>query len=935
MADRSVKVRLDADVTGFQAKMRTAAKAVEDFDKRATGWIDKNRTSINDLSNAALGLGAGLVAGAGLAAKAAMDWESAWAGVTKTVDGSDAELAALEAGLRDMAKTLPATHAEIAAVAEAAGQLGISTPNIESFTKTMIDLGESTNMSADEAATALARFVNITGTAESDIGRLGATVVGLGNSFATTESEIIALSMRLAGAGVQAGLSEGEIMGLASAMSSVGIEAEAGGSAMSLTMKRISKSVEEGGDSLDLFAQTAGMTADEFAEKWRSSPAEALNAFIDGLARTEQMGMSTNAVLTELGITGIRESDALLRLSSATGLAADAMAQGNEEFAAGSALIEEASKRYETAESRIAMARNTIVDAAIDLGGALAPSLAEAAEMVGFLATKFTELPDPVKSALGMGAGIAGMALLAVGGLGKAVVAANDLKLAMTSLGIATDTTSKKMKLLGVGSAVGVAIAALTLTLGHFVSKSAEARTNADLLVESFDDLTGAATAGTDELILDQLNDSLSKADWDKLKELGFTYEEVVNAIKEGGPALDELNDKIFANQTSLSNTQEMKGYEDSLKSLRGSANDAADAYELSREQLALTEDQMGSTGDQAEDTAAQQEILQAAVEETGVALDGVIADLQTFLDLLFETGLATMSARDAQAAYHESVDEVGETVDSLIEKHGGLGTALNDAKTDFDLTTEAGREANSAFQDVARSGMDVATSMAEASASQEDIQGHLRTTYDDLIAAAGQFGITGDAAEELAREVMGIPDGVEIDTWMDDEAERQARDTQNALNGIDRYIEIVTQYVTRGTRPPVGNRGAPVPIPTYATGGAVHGPGTGTSDSIHARLSNGEHVWTAREVAAAGGHSEVYRLRKAALAGVPAFAEGGPVLRPMEYSPRRIPQQSVAAGPSVSVSQTITGLDAYEVARHSRAEMQHVIGSHVPTFPR
>lgn len=48
-----------------------------------------------------------------------------------------------------------------------------------------------------------------------------------------------------------------------------------------------------------------------------------------------------------------------------------------------------------------------------------------------------------------------------------------------------------------------------------------------------------------------------------------------------------------------------------------------------------------------------------------------------------------------------------------------------------------------------------------------------------------------------------------------------------------------------------------------YAAGGAVDGPGTGTSDSISARLSKGEHVWTASEVAKAGGHQAMYALRK------------------------------------------------------------------------
>ncbi len=72
----------------------------------------------------------------------------------------------------------------------------------------------------------------------------------------------------------------------------------------------------------------------------------------------------------------------------------------------------------------------------------------------------------------------------------------------------------------------------------------------------------------------------------------------------------------------------------------------------------------------------------------------------------------------------------------------------------------------------------------------------------------------------------------------------------------------------------------APLPlIPEFARGGAVHGPGTETSDSIPARLSRDEHVWTAREVRGAGGHEQIEGLREAARRGtLRYYAAGGPV---------------------------------------------------------
>jgi phage-related protein len=51
-------------------------------------------------------------------------------------------------------------------------------------------------------------------------------------------------------------------------------------------------------------------------------------------------------------------------------------------------------------------------------------------------------------------------------------------------------------------------------------------------------------------------------------------------------------------------------------------------------------------------------------------------------------------------------------------------------------------------------------------------------------------------------------------------------------------------------------------PIGENATGGAIRGPGTGTSDDILSWLSNGEHVLTAADVTAMGGQGAVYAMR-------------------------------------------------------------------------
>src|SRR5690606_34125378 len=275
------------------AKMKQGSESVKQFGTNLAA-LDKDgaraRAAFSTVGDAAGKVGLAAAAGLGMVVKSAIDWETAWTGVLKTVDGSPAQLAKLEDGLRGLAVETGFAHEEVAGVAEAAGQLGISTGGIESFTRTMLDMGVSTNLSSEEAATGLARLRNIMGTTEGEIRNTGSAMVELGNNFATTEGEILAMSLRIAGAGRQAGLTTSDVLGLSAAMSSVGIEAEAGGTAISLTMKRIEKSVSDGDDTLDLFAKTAGMTSAEFSEAWGADASGALTSFVAGLGQAEASG---------------------------------------------------------------------------------------------------------------------------------------------------------------------------------------------------------------------------------------------------------------------------------------------------------------------------------------------------------------------------------------------------------------------------------------------------------------------------------------------------------------------------------------------------------------------------------------------------------------------------------------------------------------------
>lgn len=397
-------------------------------------------------------------------AEESIEFEGAITGVYKTVDGSDQQLSAIKDDIKELATEIPATTEEISAVAEAAGQLGIATDNVMTFTGVMIDLGESTNLSAEEAASSLAKFTNITGTVATEYSRLGSVIVDLGNNYATTEADIVAMSTRLASAGTLAGLTEPEIMALAAAMSSVGIEAEAGGTAMTQTFSAIEKAVAEGGDNLSEFARISGMSAGEFATAWETSPITAIQAFIAGIGSLEDRGESAVLVLDELGLSGIRQSNMLKSLGLAADTLTGAVSTANNAWEENIALSAEAGKRYATTESQLAMLDNSYSNLKVAIGDVYTPALRNASQVGMTVLDGITEFieknPEVIKLLTATTGGIA-TAGVVIGGVALATKLATPAMAAFNAVMAMNPAVLITAGIVGATTAI-VALVALT-----------------------------------------------------------------------------------------------------------------------------------------------------------------------------------------------------------------------------------------------------------------------------------------------------------------------------------------------------------------------------------------------------------------------------------------------------------------------------------------
>lgn len=410
---------------------------------------------------------------------AAIEFESGMAGVKKTTNMSEEELAVMADAIQELATRIPATTTEITAVAEAAGQMGIAKGDIVEFSETMLALGVATNLTAEEAATSFARIANITGVTAAEYEKLGSVVVALGNSLPTTEKEITEMANRLASGATIAGLTTQQMFALSAAMSSVGIEAEAGGTAMTQTLAAMEKAVVSGGDKLEKFAQISGISSKEFADAWKNDPITAITAFLTGLGDLESKGESATLVLDEMGLSGIRQSNMLKSLALASDTLTSAVNTASTAWEENTALATEANTRYETTESKLQMLTNAFGNVKIAIGDQLTPAL-------GALADAGTNILNGIADFIESNDAVVPIIAGVVTALGTLVIGVTAATIATTSFGAAIKTATAAMVTNPIFLVVA-ALAALTVAI-------ATAAASADDGIESVRELTTAAS---------------------------------------------------------------------------------------------------------------------------------------------------------------------------------------------------------------------------------------------------------------------------------------------------------------------------------------------------------------------------------------------------------------------------------------------------------
>lgn len=885
MANRVVEYVFKGNFTNLTAGLTAGGRAVGDFGNKLTG-LDRNgakmRAGLTQVGDTAGKLGLAASAGLALVTKAAMDWESAWAGVTKTVDGTPAQLKRVEDGLRDLARTMPASHREIAAVAEAAGQLGIQTDSIVSFTKTMLDLGATTNLTAEDAATAIAQMANVMGTAPDEVDNLGAALVALGNDGASTERQIIEMAQRISGAGAQIGLTEANVLAIANAAASMGVEVEMGGSAVSRVFSALARATSSGGPKLAEFARIAGLSADEFTRMFKEAPAEAFAAVTQGLDGISKSGGDVFTTLKGVGLNEQRVSDVLLRMAASGDLLTDSLELGNRAWRENTALAAEAEKRYATTESQARIAWNNITDAAIEFGDVALPVLAKAANAVADFAQAVGSTWGPVKS---LGTSLLAVTAVLGGGLwftAKSVNQVAVMRKALDDLGVSSARTTAALKGIGLATGAVIVLRGLADATAYLDSKLDRTLPGVEEMTKHLLAMDGRGDVRVLAKDVGDLGAALSK-----VKDPGFfnQLDRLYGAIPGVGKIGQELTSTFLGfGLVSRESRRDLRESQAAIELIDQSLTNIASSGGAERARATF-----GQLAQAYGLTKTQQEQLLDQMPQYREALDAE-ANAAKLSDS--STLSLTASQRDLAAATGKSADEIKGLIDAMREQRQEAIRAANaelnykaslldaqDALKENGATLDENTRAGQANQ---RALLDMAAAWNDQDATIKDGRGARKAAIDEFVRIAGQMGMNEKAARQYADSLYEIPERrvTKIDAQTG-EAKGKVDSFKAAVEAIPLFRDFTLRVkAPKSIAAPAvtykGNAGRPrIPV-TRAAGGRIAGPGGPTDDLIPTWLSNGEYVIRASAVQKYGpGFFDMLNAERLAGGGQPGKGKG------------------------------------------------------------
>jgi TP901 family phage tail tape measure protein len=920
---RTVSVKLMADVGQFTRELGgRAAGSV----KSLAGELDKANQAghLDHVTNAATGLGLGLLGAAGAAIKMGMDFEKSMSGVRAATHASAGDMALLRGAAIQAGADTQYSATQAADAITALSKAGVATKDIlggglrgalSLAAAGELDVGQA----AEYTASALTQF-KLQGKDVPHVADLLAAAAG------KAQGEVSDMGAALNQAGLIAsgtGLSIEETTGTLAAFASAGLIGSDAGTSFKTMLQQLQAPSGKTKDLMDELgisaydAQGSFIGITQFAGQLREKLSK-LTPEMRANAEAQIFGSdATRAanILYEQGSDGIQE---WINKTNDSGYAAETAAMKTDNLAGdlerlkGSfdTLLIQGGSGPQSGLRVLAKGLNGVVNEV----GSMNPIVTEGAVVIGALTGA---------ALLGAAAWLKYRTFMAT--VNTQLIAAGPAG-ARAAAGLASVRAALGPLMLGLAALEGT-----KLIFEHF----GPAAVDVDKLttsIQQFSD-TGKAAGELTYAFGDNMEHFARSAGLAEVATHGFasTINDTLNLL--GAGAVSDWMAGITGTDTLNTATANMKAYDSALTQVMESSGNAASASKLWQDALersGLDTDQLAKI---LPDAYAKVGEMNTAAMKASASISGMSGAEQSLRAAAEPTTDELKAQADQAAALEKSMRELFkqyQTSDqaemTLLETTKTTNAEFRRGTKTLDLHSKAGEKNRDETIKNRRAVLDRLSAiedMREAeinSGEKTDVaSGKYIKQVDALKKTLRQMGFNRKEIDALIDKYRDIPP--KVSTRVDITNEKAVGQKLALLSQVQNALK----------------KGTALPAPArrmfaqgLATGGQVRGPGTETSDSIPALLSNDEHVWTAAEVRAAGGHGRMEKLRKAALDGdLPAYATGGAVTwpYPVTAAMTRVPSANEVRN---AVTPSISGggqtYKAIERAVHSHFPGLHVI---------
>lgn len=851
MAERTVKVKLTASMDQYVSAMDQAAKKTREVGEEGAK-LAQTKQAFDMVGRSAIVAGGLVAAGIGVAISKFAEFDEAMSFVqaaTRETAGNMDLLrdAALEAGA-----TTVFSATESANAIEELGKAGLSTTDIlTGGLQGALDLAAAGGLGVAEAAgisaTALKTF-NLEGGEASHVADLLAA--GAGKAM----GDVADLGQALNQAGLVAnstGLSIEETTGALAAFASKGLLGSDAGTSFKSMLQRLTPQSTEAKNKMEELGISAFDASGEFI---------GLEAF-SGNLQDSLKGLTTEqrnaALATIFGSDAVRAANVLYEEGEA-GIRDWTAAVDDSGYAA-----EQAATRLDNLKGDWEALMGAVDTALIGMGEAADGPLRAFTQGITGLVDGFNALPAGGQQAVTWIGAVGGAVALAGGAYLLAVPKIAAYNSALATMGPAAQRTSRILG--GVGKAAGV-IAGLGIAvsvLDKMTTAANKAAPGIEQVIQSLTsgDLDGAfssASSGADSLAesLELIEGSSFDSWMERLGEtlggaVGITGQ--VTEAREGFVALDGALAQLVSSGES------------------GKADDWFDELTAAAEAQGVPIEKL---------EALFPQYAEALAGATNVTEDAATAAADAEENL---TGM-----KDALAEVGETSITMGSAMDSALGAINDMVAAAEAEDVALDGTNDASIALRDSMRDVEQSHRDAAQAIIDNGGTYEDARDEWNRGREAIIGQLEAMGLSREEAVTWADTNMGSAADVEQALFGVKDAVEDIPTAKNiditTSGGALEYIKQINGWLNatpeyKGISIGVGGGFSDANVPGNASGGAIHGPGSGTSDSILRRLSNGEHVWTAAEVSAAGGQGAMYGMRANVLqygTAAPVAVSGG-----------------------------------------------------------